>query len=239
MPPAKPPFQTTASSLADIQKILGSSGKPKKEVIINGVTFCEVNLSCIYSVSAHHHTTNGSLVDHGANGGVAGDDIHIVHHTLHMVNIQGIDNHQVPDIPIVTAAGVVTSQKGPIIAILHQYAYIGHGKSIHSCGQMEWYKNDVNDHSIKVNGGLQCIKTLDGYVHPINIHHGLPYVKMRPYTDVEWETLPHVIWTGDTDWDPTVLDHTLDDDEAWYDAVKDLEDDPSTNLFEEYGQYHN
>jgi hypothetical protein len=103
---------------------------------------------------------------------------------------------------------------------------------------MEWYKNDVNDHSIKVPGGLQHIKTLDGYVHPNNIHHGLPYVKMRPCTDAEWDTLPHVICTSDTDWDPTILDHTLNDDDDWYDAIEDLEEDPSTNLFDEYGNYH-
>ena len=65
------------------------------------------------------------------------------------------------DIPIVTAGGVVNTQRGPAIAIMHQYAYTGKGKTIHSCGQLEWYKNDVNDKSIKVQGGLQCILTLN------------------------------------------------------------------------------
>ena len=75
--------------------------------------------------------------------------------------------------------------------------------------------NDVNDRSIKVHGGLQRILTLDGYVIPINIVAGLPYMSLRPYTDDEWDTLPHVILTSDMDWDPTVLDHTLDDDDHW------------------------
>jgi hypothetical protein len=61
---------------------------------------------------------------------------------------------------------------------------------------------------------------------------------MRPYTDIEWEILPHIIWMGDTDWDPMVLDHTLDDDEAWYDAIEDLEEDLSTYLFDEYCHYY-
>ena len=70
----------------------------------------------------------------------------------------------------------------------------------------------MDDRLIKV-GGKQHIKTLDGYVIPLDIKSGLPYVKMRPYTDAEWDVLPHVILTGDIDWNPSVLDHNLADDE--------------------------
>jgi hypothetical protein len=116
-------------------------------------------------------------------------------------------------------------------------SYTGKGKTIHSCGQLEWYKNDVNDKSIKVPGGLQRIQINDGYAIPINVKDGLPYVQVRPYTDEEWDTLPHVILTSDVDWDPTVLDHNLDDDDKWFDAVSDLQTDPTTNLFDEFGNY--
>ncbi len=38
-----------------------------------------------------------------------------------------------------TAGGVIKTQHGPAIAILHQYAYTGQeGKTIHSSGQLEW-----------------------------------------------------------------------------------------------------
>jgi hypothetical protein len=104
------------------------------------------------------------------------------------------------------------TNRGPVVAIMHQYAYTGKGETIHSCGQLEWCKNDVDDRFIKVPGGLQRIQTNAGYVIPINIQNGLPYVKMRPYTDEEWDTLPHVILTSDVNWDPAVLDDTLDDD---------------------------
>jgi hypothetical protein len=103
----------------------------------------------------------------------------------------------------------------------------------------EAYGNDVNDRSIKVQGGLQCITTLDSYVFPVNIVNGLPYVTMHPYTDAEWDTLPHVIWTGDSNWDPTVLDHHLDDDAHWFDAISNLKARPFTNLFDECGNYRN
>jgi hypothetical protein len=56
--------------------------------------------------------------------------------------------------------------------------------------------------------------------------------------DEDWETLPHIIWTGDTDWDPTILGHTLDDDDNWwFNALSDLEARPFTTLFDEFVNY--
>jgi hypothetical protein len=60
---------------------------------------------------------------------------------------------------------------------------------------------------------------------------------MHLYTDTEWDSLRHVVWTGDSDWDPTVLDHRLDNDEHWFDAISDLEAHPFTNLFDDLGNY--
>ena len=39
------------------------------------------------------------------------------------VDIQGVDNHRINKIPIVTAGGGINTQKGSVIAIMHQYAY--------------------------------------------------------------------------------------------------------------------
>jgi hypothetical protein len=64
-----------------------------------------------------------------------------------------------------------------------------------------------------VHRGKQCLHTIDGYVSPINFYSGLPYLRMVPYMDEEWETLPHVIMSSDQDWDPTILDHVMDEDE--------------------------
>jgi len=86
--------------------------------------------------------------------------------THHSVDVQGINNHQMVDIPIATVGDVINTQCGEVIAILHQYAYTGIGTSIHSPAQLELYKNDGNDKSIKV-GGLQCIPTTPGRLcHP-------------------------------------------------------------------------
>ena len=96
--------------------------------------------------------TLGSLVDRGANGGLAGSDVKVICKTGRFVDIAGIDNHTVNDLEIVTAAGVVSTTKGPSILILNQYAHLGQGKSIHSSPQVKFYKNQVHDKS-KIFGG--------------------------------------------------------------------------------------
>jgi len=49
---------------------------------------------------------------------------------------------------------------------------------------------------------------------------------------------PHIILTSDVDWDPSVLDHDLDDNETWFDAISDLPTVPPHTLFDELGDYH-
>jgi hypothetical protein len=70
-----------------------------------------------------------------------------------------------------------------------------------------------NDKSINVPGGLQRIQTLDGYINPLTIKDGLTRLSIRPYTDKEWEDLPHVNLTSQVEWYPSVLDHDFKQDE--------------------------
>ena len=191
-----------------------------------------------YDVGKHCTTHRGALIDRGANGGILGDDARIIAETDRVVNVQGIRDHQVTDLKIVSAGGVVDSQHGPVIAIFHQYAHMGSGKSIHSSIQLEAFGLEVIDKSCKVTGGRQRIITPDGYIHPLQIKDGLAYIIMRPYTEKEWMILPHVHWTQDKDWDPSVLDHSLGDhDEEWFDAVADITELPNKHLFDEFGNY--
>ena len=141
----------TDVSLGDVRNMLstpslktpgkyGQAAPPAsaKDLVIVGKTYRCVNHTETYSVSKHASTMNASLVDRGANGGIAGDDVRIIDRTHRSVDVCGIDNHQLTNVPIVTAGGVATSQHGEVIVILNQYAYTGKGKSIHSCAQMEW-----------------------------------------------------------------------------------------------------
>jgi hypothetical protein len=112
-------------------------------------TRCVNSTHIEYFVSKHEALLahSMSLIDCGANGGVAGDDVRIIFRTSTncTVDIKGIDSHHVNNIGIGTVVGVVQTQHDPDIAIIHQYALLGKGASIHSARQLEWYKKDVND----------------------------------------------------------------------------------------------
>ena len=90
--------------------------------------------------------------------------------------------------------------------------------------------------SMKV-GGQQVIVTVDGYYIPINIIRGLPYIQMEPNTAKEFDTLPHLILTQGGEWDPTVLDHILTDNDDWMNEVKHEGDDIYLSPFDERGEY--
>jgi hypothetical protein len=118
-----------------------------------------------YKVYFHkvHSGHSLSFFDRSANGGVAGDDVCIIFRANCTVDIKGIDNHHVNDIGIGAVGGVVKTQHGPVIVIMHQYALLGKGSSIHSPCQLDWYKSEVNDKSTVVPCGKQQIQTLEGY----------------------------------------------------------------------------
>eukprot|EP00934_Nitzschia_sp_Nitz4_P004676 Nitzschia sp. Nitz4//scaffold468_size5769//118//5631//NITZ4_009203-RA/size5769-snap-gene-0.0-mRNA-1//-1//CDS//3329552515//4666//frame0 len=179
-------------------------------------------------------STFSSLVDRGANGGIAGDDVRIIFKTDRRVDVSGLDSHEVNDLPIVSVGGVVQSQAGALLLVFHQYGSLGRGKTIHSSLQLESYGNHVFDMSSKFNPQGQRLVTPDGYVLPLDLVNGLPYLPIRPYTDSEWEELPHVIMTSDVDWDPSVHDHTISDDPRWYNKIPDP---IPTGPFDLTGQY--
>jgi hypothetical protein len=51
--------------------------------------------------------------------------------------------------------------------------------------------------------------------------------------------LPHVVLTRDGNWNPSVLDHSLTDNEQWYDAVSDFPDAMDGSPFDAEGNYRN
>ena len=199
----------------------------------------EINMhKTVYSVSRSHVHKNGALVDRGANGGMAGADVRAICKTSQQVDVTGIDNHQVTDIPIITAGGVVTTQRGEVILIMNQYAHMPQACTIHSSAQMEAFGIQVDDRA-RANGGHQRIITPEGYVIPLQVRSGLIYMDMRPYTDAEFDgpnQLPHVILTSDQDWEPSSIDHEYDCD-CWFEAMQDFPDIALDHPFDDYGEY--
>ena len=169
-----------------------------------------INVARTYLVarSASALKPTGALIDRGANRGLAGSDCRVIEKLPdQFVNIEGIDKHRLPQVPIVTCGVYTVSHNhGPVIIVFHQFTGMLRGPTIISSTQLEAHHNLVNERSRGVDPHGQQMTTNDGYEFPLHVRHGLAYLDMRPYTDHEWETLPHVIMTSDTDWDPASLD---------------------------------
>ena len=187
-------IHTSDDDASDITKVL--SAKRSRQIQV-----------CKHYIFQHANHTNNQLVDRGANGGLAGSDMRVIYKTHRKINISGIDNHEVAGLDVVTAATLLNTSLGKVIGIFNEYAHLGKGSSIHSSGQLEWFKTHVDEKSIKV-GGTQLITTLEGYSVPLLIKDGLAYATSlgRP-TDQDMDTYPHVFFTSPDEWDPSVLDH--------------------------------
>ena len=208
----------------------------KHDVISIGDTdLLVLNHSIIYSIKNTNTVKGAALVDRGANGCISGNDVRVIEKTHRIVNVQGLDNHQVTNIPIVTSVGITQSQRGPVIVVMHQAAHTGKGPSILSSGQLEHFGIVVDDKSSKV-GGKQQISTPDGFVFPLNIKHGLPYLNLRPPTDRELSSpdIPHVVLTADGDWDPSILDTDLDFAD-WKHSIPEDDDEENARPFDQVG----
>ncbi|CAJ1935684.1 unnamed protein product [Cylindrotheca closterium] len=114
-------------------------------------------------------------------------------------------------------------------------------RSIHSVQRTnEHFKIVVDDKSPKV-GGRQRLTTPDSFVLPLDISNGLPYLRMRSPTDRELSNpdIPHVVLTSDTDWEPSVLDHLIDNMEEWAKSVPDHDPGDEEHLFDLVGVLKN
>jgi hypothetical protein len=94
---------------SDLCKVLANAAMtlpaPPSEVNTNSVTHI-AKLHAVYAVSAARCVHQGSLVDCGANGVVAGDDVHHIKEVAdHCVHVQGIDDHQLMNIHLATIGG--------------------------------------------------------------------------------------------------------------------------------------
>ena len=185
---------------------------------------------------AIRRSKRGTLVDRGANGGILSNDAKVIFRHAKSVDVTGIDNHELSSLPMVDATAKTMTDKGEVILILRNYAYHGVNRTLHSSGQIEWYKNKVYDGSIKA-GGRQVVITQDGYYIPINIIRGLPYIQMEPNTAEEFDKLPHVVLTQGGEWDPAVLDYILTDNENWVDEVKREDDEVYCRIYNVITRY--
>ena len=112
--------------------------------------------------------------------------------------------------------------------------------TICSSGQIEWFKNSVDDRSVQV-GDKQRICTIDGYAMPLVCRGGLMYLShFGTLSDEDLERYPSVHLTGLHEWDPSVLDCTClsgDGEPPW--PIDPTERFPLDPTFDEFGNYNN
>ena len=99
-----------------------------------------VHTHLFYHVAQAKQAQHGSLVDRGANGGLAGSDVRILSKSSRKCTVTGIDQHQIKGLYIVQCAALVETNHGYLTLIMNEYAYYGKGHTIHSSGEIEWNK---------------------------------------------------------------------------------------------------
>ena len=146
--------------------------------------------------------------------------------------VTGIDSHELKGLDVVQCAALVETNHGIVNLIMNEYACYGKGHTTHSSGQIEWFKNSVDDRSVQV-GGKQRICTIDGYAMPLTCRGGLMYLSIvgKP-TDKDLERYPAVHLTGPHEWDPSV---SGDGEPPWSNDPRErFAFDPN---FDEFGDY--
>ncbi len=111
----------STSTAPDLRTVLaasrGAAGTRGDYCIADdGKIYYSMNLLRLYR--SHHAGTSkimtGSLMDSGANGGMAGNDVKVLaYHDHDRAQVTGIAGNHLDDLPIVTAAGFIESTEGP------------------------------------------------------------------------------------------------------------------------------
>ena len=109
-----------------------------------------INHHFTYHIAQASQARHGSLVNSGANGGLAGSDVRILSRSSRNCTVTGFDSHELQGLDVVQCAALVETNHGIVNLIISEYACYGKGHTIHSSGQIEWFKNSVDDRSVHV-----------------------------------------------------------------------------------------
>ena len=111
-----------------------------------------INKTHIYHVSKHSSSHYGSLIDRGANGGLADSDVRTLDRICRTVSVTFTGSHELPGLDIVTCVALLNTNHSKVILIMHEYAYYSRDNTIHSCGKIQWFQNTCDDKSFHVGG---------------------------------------------------------------------------------------
>ena len=74
-----------------------------------------------YHVAQASQAKHGSLVDRGANGGLAGSDVRILSRSSRECTVTGIDSHELQGLDVVQCAALVETNHGIVNLIMNEY----------------------------------------------------------------------------------------------------------------------
>ena len=123
------------------------SGQVISDMLTNNQPSRQQQANVTYRVNkfANYHD-DLSLIDCGCNGGLAGNDMkQIAVSDFQKVYVTGIQDNKCSDLLVGTGAGKIMSTDGPLIGIVHQYAFYDSGKSIHAPVQLAAFGQTVDD----------------------------------------------------------------------------------------------
>ena len=84
-----------------------------------------LNMASTYHISAHSASSYGFFLDGGANGGLAGADVHVLEWTGREVSVTGTDDHELRGLDIVTCVAHIQTNQGKVNMLMHEYTYCG------------------------------------------------------------------------------------------------------------------
>ena len=82
-----------------------------------------VHIHLFYHVAQAKQAQEGSLVDRGDNGGLAGSDVKILSKSSTKCTVTGINQHKINGLDIVQFAALVHTKHGHVNLIMNKYAY--------------------------------------------------------------------------------------------------------------------
>jgi hypothetical protein len=114
----------TSSASPDIRQLLSNSTSRDPnptQLVFNGRTYTLNYSHCTYNVHQTVREPRGDLIDGGANGGLGGSDVVVLHETLNTADVTGISDNTLHQLKLCKVAELIQSHSGPNIGIFNQY----------------------------------------------------------------------------------------------------------------------
>jgi hypothetical protein len=113
---------STSAINCDIRQLLSNStsrdlSSVPSLIVVDGRTYTLFYCARTYSIHQYIQSPSGSLIDGGEYGGLSGSDDVVLYETLLTVDVTGIVDNTLQQIPVCTVAGLIQTQHGPIKAL--------------------------------------------------------------------------------------------------------------------------